>query len=1012
MSYRRALLRRWARHDWFAILIIALTVAFLTGTGVIIDATASRTTEIAAEQSNPASATWYPSPEAARAAATQEALVLPVAQVNIDGDTATLVGIPPDATRFANRTGVTLPSRPPDGTVHHRNTTATVRLAGTAGNTTVTVRPAGQSVLSPAWYYSQAETVQRLGATAALVVHPSQGETPLRAALTFFTTGARSALRLFGLVAVGASILLGVVVFGVTRVTVQERWRTIRTIRATGGAKRTVLALFAGRAAMQTAVGVVFGYAVGVIVTNAAVSVAVFTGQPVALAPDISMRLAQTLLPAYGLLVGVGGVGGVVAAWPLATRPPMDITPDSVSGSGDASESRLAGIRTRLGQAVPTPTLLGWRAVLPAATTLAVFLAFTLVAVSTYGAVAPVAGGHGAAVTQPAAPHPLASEVPRDYAAALRDRGIAASPEILLLAVHDGQPYIARGANWSAFATLSDARVIRGRAPTAPGEAVIGTDLARTLDLAVGERFMVSGSTTPALARVRITGVYTAREPYDDQLIVPLSTARHLAGVPPGSVQFIRTERLPATAGTVSVVGVTAPRTVPAGESVPVSVTVVNPTPTTQSRSISIHFGDRQRALAVTLRPGVQRTITKNFTVASPGPVSLTVANTTRTVQVVSPDALRVTIPRHVPVGSAPLIRVHTATGTPVENATVTVGQTTRVTESDGTVRFPFTQTGRVRVVVTKGQRRVTEQVTVAADGRRRLQATVAVTPLHPTVVTTPTARVTVQNPWNQTLSQTITVRGPGEPTNVSVRLAPGAMQTVTTALARRPPGRYTVAVEIGKTLTTARYRVIGDARLAASLAATGRDAAASGFGKAAQVIFGNLKLLVGVLLLLVALMTVGATTAAFAGAVQGRRRTLGIHRAVGATPWQVLRLVTTDALIVGTVATGLGLLVAGSALWVLAATDVLTLYGVRLLSMVSPRLVVAAAVVAVTLAVAGALVTTWRALTQPPTSLLAGSRASPPQRQSDSQTPVSDTESRQGTRRHTREKTRGEDDA
>jgi hypothetical protein len=50
----------------------------------------------------------------------------------------------------------------------------------------------------------------------------------------------------------------------------------------------------------------------------------------------------------------------------------------------------------------------------------------------------------------------------------LRSQGIEASPEILLAQAADGGPYLARGANYTAFSQLTDTRIVRGHAPVAP----------------------------------------------------------------------------------------------------------------------------------------------------------------------------------------------------------------------------------------------------------------------------------------------------------------------------------------------------------------------------------------------------------------------------------------------------------------------------------------------------------------------------------------------------------------
>ncbi len=49
MGYRQALLRRWSRRDRLAVLVIAVTVAFLTGATVLLFAVGAQTASVAAE---------------------------------------------------------------------------------------------------------------------------------------------------------------------------------------------------------------------------------------------------------------------------------------------------------------------------------------------------------------------------------------------------------------------------------------------------------------------------------------------------------------------------------------------------------------------------------------------------------------------------------------------------------------------------------------------------------------------------------------------------------------------------------------------------------------------------------------------------------------------------------------------------------------------------------------------------------------------------------------------------
>jgi ABC-type antimicrobial peptide transport system permease subunit len=118
--------------------------------------------------------------------------------------------------------------------------------------------------------------------------------------------------------------------------------------------------------------------------------------------------------------------------------------------------------------------------------------------------------------------------------------------------------------------------------------------------------------------------------------------------------------------------------------------------------------------------------------------------------------------------------------------------------------------------------------------------------------------------------------------------------------------------------------------------------------------------------------MTVGGTTATFAQAVHARRRTVGIHRATGATPWGVLRRVLRDAVLVGSVAALLATLLAQLGLLALSRLGYLTVFGVRLSPVLEPTVLLGCLVAAVGVTVLGATLATVGLLTVAPGALLS----------------------------------------
>jgi hypothetical protein len=936
MSYRRALLTRWSRRDRLAVLVVAVTVAFLVGTTLLVFAAGAQTASIAAQFDSPGSVTAHETPAAAAASDT-DAVVLPLDTAN----GTTVVGIPANASVGGVAIRAVVPS---DWTVVEPHGVSDPERA-------LAVHPDSEAGGSG----GGAASVTNASATEAV---PDTG-VPLLSALAFFVAGTSQALVVVAVVATCGGLLVAVTTYSVTRMSVRDRRPTIRIVRATGGRPRTVIGLFAARAGLLTAVGVATGYAIGVIATNAAVNVAVAAGLPTSLAVQVSPRAVRVLLPLFGALVGVGVVSGIVAAWRAARAPPGSLThppTERAGGAGRSASGMLPSVRARV-----RPAVLGWRPLVPTAATLTAFVLFVALAASLAGVVAPLSGGSGpvgglldedrtaaggpetSTILQPDSVHPVSSNLPAGYADALRAQGVSASPEILLFEVIDGQPVPARGANFTAFSRVTDAELRTGRTPRTDSEAIVGADLAATLDLSVGERLLVGGSTDPAVTRVDVVGTYTAPGPFDDQIIVPLPTARSLSGIRTGQVNLIRTAGLPASpeaptdgASGIAVTDLSTPDRVRAGDTFSVNVTVRNDAPTKTRGTVTVRYRDGARQVDVNLAPiqSERRTVTLPAGPAGERPVRA--GNMNATVQVVPPGTLSLrAVPTQAPPGSEPLIRVVNASGVPAQ-ATVTVANGTwnRSVRSDarGRVRLPLPSAAGAYSVVGAGTSGDVEMtIRLASSVERELEATLQISPESPSTLVRPAATVKLSNPWNQSLSRSIRLSGAGASTRRDLTLGPGASRTVDISLPRRPPGQYTVVATLGgERELSSSYRVRGDDRIVAALATSGRTGS-SGIGQAIAVAFGNLGLIIGTLVLLAGVMTVGGTTAAFAAAVAARRRTLGVYRATGATPAQVGRLVLGDALRIGIIAGFLAVGLASLGLLGLGAADLLVVFGVRI---------------------------------------------------------------------------------
>ena len=963
MSYRRALLTRWSRRDRLAVLIIAVAVAFLTGTTLVVVAVGSSTASIATESAVGASVSSQPSIAAAEASAGADAIIIPVSQVEIGSGQTLVLGVPPDSTidgQSLDSKGTTL------GTVDEPQQR---RLQGPEGVVTRTVEPRSTDVFPDEWYVTDPATVRRLGVTDVLVISPAEGVpptgVPLEGVLAFFLAGTRQALAALAVAAGIGATLVGVTVYSVSRMTIRDRRQELSVLRATGTSRWQVRRLFLARGTLLVGLGVAAGYALGVISTNLAVNVAVASGVPTSLATQVTGRVVRFLVPTYAGVLAVGWVATLWAVQPVVRAEPAAIG-GGTRGGGSSSSGNPGGRRHR-------HSLLSLRTAVPTTATLAAFVTFLLVVAGLTGAAGPLATSEDATITEPGSSHPIASQVPAAYAAPLRDRGIAASPEILLFAVHDGQPYFARGAKFESFATLSNATLVAGRAPAGPHEAVIGADLAATLGVDRGETLLVGGSVRRAVTQVRIVGTFDGPGATDDQLVVSLATARHLTRVGDGQVNFIRAERLPVSgpgSRSVAITRVKAPTSVAAGSSVAVQVTVRNDGLQRRTVRKTVRFGGSTREIQVTVPANAERTKTVEFTPNETGTYRLRVGDRQRRVQVLDPDARRIRgLPERAPPNSRPRIQVVNASGVPVTNGTVTVGDWSGRTNAQGHIRIPLETTGTVQV--TTGI--ASKTIQIDEETPRTLQASLKLSPAKPSLTDQPRLTVTLSNPWNRSLSREVTVEGPAGTADRQISLRPGATTRFTVDLPRRQPGEYEVSVRSGTApLAETTYRVTGDDRIVAALATSGRSGT-TGIGQAAAVALGNLQLALGILLLLGAGMTIGGAGATFAGAVHANRRTIGIHRAVGATRFQIARIVLRDSVRIGLVAVIAALVLGVLAFGLLDRAGLLTVYGVRMQVKLTWPLVGAVALGSLLIVLLGAGVATATVLAGEPARLIRG---------------------------------------
>jgi ABC-type lipoprotein release transport system permease subunit len=144
-----------------------------------------------------------------------------------------------------------------------------------------------------------------------------------------------------------------------------------------------------------------------------------------------------------------------------------------------------------------------------------------------------------------------ADPIKEDVALSLRGvEGVSAcSPEVYSFCVVGNEPVFVRGVVLDEFLKLEGAHLKSGAVNNSWRYAVLGEGLARRLGAGVGDKIVVTGSVSPSIMELNITGVYVSANGTND-LLVPLWVARPLCGLADEQVHAMRLRASNATAVT------------------------------------------------------------------------------------------------------------------------------------------------------------------------------------------------------------------------------------------------------------------------------------------------------------------------------------------------------------------------------------------------------------------------------------------------------------------------------
>jgi ABC-type lipoprotein release transport system permease subunit len=267
-----------------------------------------------------------------------------------------------------------------------------------------------------------------------------------------------------------------------------------------------------------------------------------------------------------------------------------------------------------------------------------------------------------------------------------------ASPEIFAFAEYRGEPVTIRGVEFGQFMSVERAVLVSGRLPQGLSEALIGTRLAKRLNVETGDSIPLVGSYSRAVAEARLVGMLETTSGVGDELIVSLNLSRDLVRMPSNQVSIVR-----VTGDMEFLSKVFAPNTPRFSIfdlSIPKKEVVVN---STVQVSLKVkNWGDADGTVRVLLRDNTDKVtlfdsnlsiaasqtviLTLNHTVSRPGNHSLLARcfgllpqSISTTITVRNPYLI-VVAPERVAQFSSFSVTVFDNRMSPVENASIDVG--------------------------------------------------------------------------------------------------------------------------------------------------------------------------------------------------------------------------------------------------------------------------------------------------------------------------------------------------
>lgn len=619
-----------------------------------------------------------------------------------------------------------------------------------------------------------------------------------------------------------------------------------------------------------------------------------------------------------------------------------------------------------------------------------VFTATASVLTGLRAAPAAFAGGDGFVISESAAPTIFSSQVDMDMASLLDSMPniTGTSPEVFAFSSFSGVSFVVRGVDLAMFnSTGPSFRHLTLASSFDPRvSTVVGVRLLDRLGLDLPCTVPLVGSYSSRVEFVEVVGSFETGTAFDDELLVPLDTARYLSGMPVDRASIIRV----GTSEPEWLADLLSPRSarfalfdlstskamVVPGQSFDVSVGVRNwgAVPGSATVTFSV-LGTTLASAEVELDASAEATVTVPLALSQLGTHTVQASVTgdfpvvlTATVTVVEPY-LSITCPSRVILGSDFDVLVTDQSGSPVEGASVMFLSQSASTDADGWTTLSAEQAGTADVIASSPgyteAARAVEVVDASMYPDEFLPYVTSFTLLPATVKESEDASgtVLVENRGNVsgTFQLAVLVDSRAYAT-IEVVLDRLASRTVSFTVSDLGVGTHTVQVaSFSHGLTVDPWFSDNPDLVQLVIRYGGSNGLTSASSvpiyQAAKISEGNVAVAVFAIGAISALLATLAVVSVFSKEVHEGRRRLGILRTIGASSSAVRRLVFPQALGSGLAGAAVGAVLGVASALALAGSGVFMVFGHRLELSLDPALLASVLLGAVLISVSSALV-------------------------------------------------------